>query len=539
MVKRIGKSMAFLVVGAMLLFGMQSIFTPKWSDDGATNRVISGFLNLENNTVDVLFLGTSYMGRGVSPMKIYEDAEICSYNLATSGQPLACSYFLLKEAFKTQSPKVVFLEAGRIMDSEGNNSNAYWRYIIDNFPRDDVFLELADAYGQIPGSDGTLSALFPIIKYHTRWDKLTADDFKRENTGSYYSAGQYVMSYCPQNLPTRENIDNRTERLLTKEEEETEVKARSSTGVLPSQTVKKSVYSPELTDYGREYVLKIKELCEENGAELVLIKMPVFLYPTITKDVSWNRVKSGIIKKFAREYNIDFFDTMYDYNVIDSKTDMHDDGHLNCIGAEKISVFLEKILKKYDVRSGTNEQYEENSEKYHEVAAIAKLQSENDFQRYMCILVENRKNWTILISACDEYTNSLTPLDYHYMWQLGLRLVQSGQLRDSYLAVIDSGEVLYEAVSEGKLSYEVSVRGKDMEINSAGYAAGSFSNIFIQEEDYSVGGRGLNIVVIDNETDLIIDSVRFDTFSEYKTADRNKSDTYSRLREYEDRQCFQ
>lgn len=38
MVKRIGKSMAFLVVGAMLLFGIQSIFTPKWSGDGATNR---------------------------------------------------------------------------------------------------------------------------------------------------------------------------------------------------------------------------------------------------------------------------------------------------------------------------------------------------------------------------------------------------------------------------------------------------------------------------------------------------------------------
>ena len=124
MVRRIVKIVAFFVIGIMLFFAVQGIFIPKWYSDGATNRVLSGFFALENDTAEVLFLGTSHMGSGVSPMKIYEDTGIVSYNLATSGQPLECSYFLLKEAFKTQSPKVVFLDAGRILNGEGNNNNS-------------------------------------------------------------------------------------------------------------------------------------------------------------------------------------------------------------------------------------------------------------------------------------------------------------------------------------------------------------------------------------------------------------------------------
>ena len=65
---------------------------------------------MEANSVDVLFLGTSHVGKGISPMKIYENTGIKSYNLFTSMQGVESSFFLLENALKRQQPKVVFLD---------------------------------------------------------------------------------------------------------------------------------------------------------------------------------------------------------------------------------------------------------------------------------------------------------------------------------------------------------------------------------------------------------------------------------------------
>ena len=542
MVRRIVKIVAFFVIGIMLLFAVQGIFAPKWYSDGATNRVLSGFFALENDTAEVLFLGTSHMGRGVSPMKIYEDTGIVSYNLATSGQPLECSYFLLKEAFKTQSPKVVFLDAGRILNGEGNNNNSYWRYIIDNFPRDEVFWELVEAYSELPDSDGSLAAWFPLIKYHSRWDQLTEESFESRFTGGYYSAGQYIMSYSSPCAPSQQVFDEKVAQIS----EESVITIRAAEeGVLSAKAVKKDGYAPELTGHCMEYVLKIKSLCEENGAELVIVKIPSYTYSGLNMsdsnagDYSWNILKSDLLRAFTDENDIRFIDMMYDVNIVDSLFDTHDSGHLNVNGAEKVSAFIEKILRQYHISPNTNEKYDENLEKYRLVSTVAKLQSERDFHQYLETLSENAANWLILISACDEYTYSLDSQDFDSMEKLGLHLVQGGNFRDAYVAVINSGNVLYEAVSEGPISYETVLCNQKIKLYSGGGNNFSTCNILLEGKDYSNGCRGLNFVVIDKETNLVIDAASFDTFSESKTFTRAVNETNTRLRAYESAICFQ
>ena len=67
----------------------------------------------------------------------------------------------------------------------------------------------------------------------------------------------------------------------------------------------------------------------------------------------------------------------------------------------------------------------------------------------------------------------------------------------------------------------------------------STCNILLEGKDYSNGCRGLNFVVIDKETNLVIDTVSFDTFSEGKTFTRAVNETNTRLRAYESAICFQ
>ena len=51
-------------------------------------------------------------------------------------------------------------------------------------------------------------------------------------------------------------------------------------------------------------------------------------------------------------------------------------------------------------------------------------------------------------------------------------------------------------------------------------------------------GRGLNFVVLDNDSKCVIDCVTFDTWQISKNVTRNGSKTLSYLRDYEAAICF-
>ena len=100
------RCVVFFAIGIILFAAIQNILVPHNDAKvymNTSGRVHEGLLALESDSVDVLFLGTSLVMFGVSPMEIYERTGICSYNLATVAQPLECSYYILKDAFRTQS----------------------------------------------------------------------------------------------------------------------------------------------------------------------------------------------------------------------------------------------------------------------------------------------------------------------------------------------------------------------------------------------------------------------------------------------------
>lgn len=189
---------AFLLLGNILFFITSHLLIPKWYYPDATlkeptGRVLTGIYAEEPMSLDVVFCGTSHILYGAAPMELYERYGIKSYVLSSPCQSASMTYYLLKEASKTQSPKVFVYDASSLY--QGNGSEIYWRYPLDCMPlsknKYDAAKTFSDAFDQVT----LLDALSPFYNYHTRWaslDKLDFTDFSRNR--HLYTKGGFIDS---------------------------------------------------------------------------------------------------------------------------------------------------------------------------------------------------------------------------------------------------------------------------------------------------------------------------------------------------------
>lgn len=113
---------------------------------------------------------------------------------------------------------------------------------------------------------------------------------------------------------------------------------------------------------------------------------------------------------------------------------------------------------------------------------------------------------------------------------LGLQLSGDAEFMDAYAAVIHGGQLVFEEVSNGKIDHTVRTGEYKIRLKSAGWLAGEESSIYVDGIQLGRQSHGLNIVVVDNETNAIIDSVCFNAFVSGKTCSRGNP--YSMLNTY-------
>ena len=127
---------------------------------------------------------------------------------------------------------------------------------------------------------------------------------------------------------------------------------------------------------------------------------------------------------------------------------------------------------------------------------------------------------------------------YSQLEGLGLQLIRQGAFRDAYAAIIDRGGLVYEAVSGRPISHEEEVNGLSVGVSSSGWNTVPSCSITINGINYALSGRGLNIVVYDYESGLVVDSVTFDTCVPSRRSARNRETINDYLRAYEAAVCF-
>lgn len=326
-----------LLIGLILLYITTKIFIPKWitAKDNRMTYIVKGFYEEPKDSIDVIFMGNSDVYRGISPIKMWDEYGIASYNFVSSGQRMWTAYYMLEECLKYQKPKLIVLN----MDSafnESKSSESNYRKAFDNMKFGKTKLTaITDPVFKNSKSD-ILSYILPITRYHSRWSELTTEDFTealKEEDFAYKG-----MDMITDVKPYKQNYD-----YMKKDHSKEKIGKKSS-----------------------KYLEKIINLCKENDIPLLLMEIP--------SAESWSKDLSDKTSEFAKEHNLEFVDMNLNASEFgfDWNADTCDGGdHLNVYGAEKVSEYLGKLIQeKYNIPNRKNDEdyssWYKASETYHQ-----------------------------------------------------------------------------------------------------------------------------------------------------------------------------
>lgn len=519
----VARCSCFLLIGLFIFITLQNVFVPKWyyPDKYVSepiSRILPGFYSEEQDTIDVLCIGASKVLFAVSPMEMYEQHGIKSYNLATNGQSIEAGYFLLEEALKSQQPKIVVLDVSELYRTDSSKEN--WRYLLDAMPLSVNKMEFAQEFANLYGKENFVGALFPMLNYHERWEELEKKDFTDfTRNKKFYSKGYYVLSQQQPCYLTEKQID---EWAILLEKQEQGIYRKYTNDECYVSEEAPTLYNVEIPISNIEWLKKIKDECEAKGIELLLVNIPMIVSPA-EKSNAWSKLRSNEVRKLCETMDISFWDMQYDIELgINWSTDTRDAGwHLNLLGAIKVSKALGEYLEKYDLSKSRITSWENDLKIYKEIKDIGLTQMQTDFTDYIEKLREYDEE--VIIMACsNEITEGLTAIDKENLRKLGLKADFSQDMHtNSYVAVIEEGEVICEESSNRKLNcYGELKNGKDYKVVSSGWSTGAEAQININNVSYAINGNGLNIVIYDAKKDIVLDSVCFNTNKMKKSAIR-------------------
>ena len=288
----------FFIIFCIVFSYSSNVFSLNWSDEAQTTI----FYEQPENSIDVLFLGASGFFRGVSPLLMWEQFGFTSYVRAMPAQQADMVYYYFLESLNYQKPKVVVLDAYRLVDYVPiERSDFRFRRSIE--PLRFSVLKLQAIYDLTfdSGFQTFLSFLFPILRYHTRWTELTMDDlfpFKPKKEDPFKGQG---VNFIVQKNELPEDYFSPTSEIA------------------------------EIRDEPLRAYEKIIQKCRENDIEIFLMSFP--------------RVERGnypqylAVTQFAEKHNLPILDfnlpELIKETGHDPATDMIDDYHINTPGSTK------------------------------------------------------------------------------------------------------------------------------------------------------------------------------------------------------------
>ena len=312
------KAAAAVLSFLLILCLLQPFFVPKFIRTNSESTVlVNGFRQLEENSVDVLFLGSSQMFRSVDTVRLYEEYGVSAYNYGASGQSMSITPYYFTEALKTQSPKLVMVEVGRffITNAELTENEIAWNYAPTPLTK-----EKLASLEQTLGSRGKAYtyAFFPLFTFHDRWRKLgdTADDDGRYDIDYVLHPEKYNGLY-PRGFVDCDYVHPQDYDYYSTDTSAPEPPAESAAAV------------DELVS-----------LCRERNIRLVFFKTPT---------PYWSRGESEAVRRFLETRGLDYLE-LNEYAAeigIDNETDFSDIRHLNTYGARKVTDYLAKLLPSY------------------------------------------------------------------------------------------------------------------------------------------------------------------------------------------------
>ncbi|MDF2943288.1 MAG: putative rane protein [Herbinix sp.] len=304
MIKKILIRIAAIFFSILILLLLQKLLMPKYMTSIHEGSMIEEYYKDTKNH-DVIFIGDCEVFSNISPVTLWEKYGITSYIRGSAQQLLWHSYYLLKDTLAYEKPKVVVFNVLAMKYNEPQKE-AYNRLTLDGMKLSKTKIDAINA--SMMEDEAFITYLFPILRYHSRWNEVTGEDFKYLFHKDKISHNGFLM-----------RVD-----------------------VKPVNVIPKG---KKLADYrfgenSYDYLNRITKLCKENDIKLILIKSPS-VYPY------WYEEWDQQMVQYAKENDLTYinFLNFVDDIGIDYSQDTYDGGlHLNLQGAEKFTDYFGKIL---------------------------------------------------------------------------------------------------------------------------------------------------------------------------------------------------
>ena len=216
---KIKRGILFIVILAVFLVtssvGMEYYVVHQLQGEVAgRNRPFAALTVEPKDTLDMLVAGDSESYNSVSTMRLWEDKGIAAYDCGQGAQRIPETYYMLKQGFKGQSPKIVMLETNTLFRDIGAVKSTQ------------AILEQMGQY------------YLPVFRYHNLW-KTAVDEPEIHTNYKGFVIRDDVEPY-----------EGKPDYMKKKKKCET------------------------MPKYVKIYLEKIEELCEKNDAQLLLDSMP-------------------------------------------------------------------------------------------------------------------------------------------------------------------------------------------------------------------------------------------------------------------------
>lgn len=292
----------------LVLDAAQRVLTPKYVSEAQDGRLVAEYYDSAKNH-DVVFVGDCEVYENISPVTLWQEYGISSYMRGSPQQLIWHSYYMMKDTLRYEKPKA-FVYNVYSMKYDVPQSEPYNRLALDGMAWSTVKAEAINA--SMMEEESYLSYVFPLLRYHSRWSELTAEDFR------------YAYADTPQL-----SINGYLMRIDV-------AGVRNLRGDIEG-------FENPIGEVCWEYLDKMRKLCEENGVEFILMKAP-----TNTEKYHWYESWDEAVTAYAEKHGLRYYNFLdrIDEIGLDYTKDTYDKGaHLNLAGAEKLAKYFGKILQ--------------------------------------------------------------------------------------------------------------------------------------------------------------------------------------------------
>lgn len=303
------KAWTKLILSVLIALGglylLQRLLVPKYVDDIVEGAMVAEYYK-EEKDFDVIFVGDCEVYENFSPVTLWQEYGINSYIRGSAEQYIFQSYYLLEDTLRFETPDVVIFNIQSLQFDQAQNE-AYNRMTLEGMQWSPA--KVRAILASMKEGERFLDYVFPILRYHSRWSELGPSDLQYLFTSKPVTHNGYYMR----------------------------VDVKPAVNVPPGKVLANYNFG----ENAWKYLDMMTALCREKGIQLILIKAPS-LYP------HWYDQWEEQVERYASEHQLPYlnFLELIEETGLDYNTDTYDAGlHMNLSGAEKLSVYLGRVLR--------------------------------------------------------------------------------------------------------------------------------------------------------------------------------------------------